>query len=69
VVLDHLRDTYLEVWTDLADAPTLRREAEAARRLGMIGRSLSWSRSLPDEAARAEYGENVVGWLEELLED
>jgi hypothetical protein len=68
-VLDRLRDAYLEVWTDLADAPTLRREAEAARRLGMIGRSLSWSRSLPDEAARAEYGENVVGWLEELLED
>jgi hypothetical protein len=69
VVLRRMRDAYLEVWSDVADIATLRAEADIARRLGKIGRALSWERSLSDDAARAEYGDAISGWLELLLEE
>lgn len=65
-----LRDAYLEPWSDLADRETLLADVRAAVQLAKIGRSLAWQRALAeaDEAARAEWGGGVAGWLDELRE-
>lgn len=52
-----LRDAYLSAFTDLAPTAELAAELEAACRLGMIGRALSWNRGL-----RAS-GEHLTGEL------
>lgn len=69
-VLARLRDAYLEPWSDLADRASLIAEVEAAVQVTKVSRALSWERSLlgADAAALAEYGPNVQGWLDELLE-
>lgn len=66
--LDRIRDAYLDVWSDLADPAELRRSARIAAEVGKIGRALAWNRMLTTDADRAEYGDAVPGWLEELLE-
>lgn len=69
-LLARLRDAYLEPWSDLADRATLVGEVESAVQVTKVSRALSWERSLAgaDEAALAEYGPYVAGWLDELLE-
>jgi hypothetical protein len=69
-VLARLRDAYLEPWSDIADRASLLAEVEAAVQVTKVSRALSWERSLvgADAAALAEYGPNVQGWLDELLE-
>jgi Phosphotransferase enzyme family len=66
--LTRIRDAYLDAWSDLADRPTLLREAALAIELGKIGRALAWDRSLATPADRAEYGANVTAWLDRLGE-
>ena len=69
-VLARLRDAYLEPWSDVADRASLVAEVEAAVQVTKISRALSWERSLASASgdALAEYGPNVQGWLDELLE-
>lgn len=48
--LANLRDAYLEVWTDLAPLPDLRRSATLACRVGRVPRAAAWQRDLRDAA-------------------
>lgn len=66
--LDPLRDAYLEAWSDVADLPRLRHDAELAVRIAPVARAHSWRRALlgADPAELAEDGEAVPGWLTEL---
>jgi hypothetical protein len=69
-VLARLADAYTEAWTDVADRATLRRQVELAIRVGPLTRALAWRRALTgcDDAAWAEDGDSVPGWLLELHE-
>jgi Phosphotransferase enzyme family len=62
-------DAYLEVWSDLVDASTLRAVVDPARQLGRLHRSESWRRVLrsADAAERAEFGDSPTVWLTTLL--
>jgi hypothetical protein len=64
-----LRDAYLEPWSDLADRESLLAQVRAAVQLAKVGRALAWQRALAeaDDAARAEWGDRVSAWLDELL--
>ncbi|MEV0460884.1 phosphotransferase [Catellatospora methionotrophica] len=68
-LLARLRDAYLEPWTGYGTRAELAAEVEPAVQVAKVSRSLSWQRSLEgaDDAALAEYGPAVPGWLEELL--
>ena len=65
-----LRDAYLEPWSDLADRDSLLAQVRAAVQLAKVGRALSWQRALAeaDDAGRAEWGDAIGGWLNELRE-
>ncbi len=68
--LDRLRDAYLEPWTDGHSLAELTRIATVAMRVAIVGRSLSWKRSLigiPKDD-RGEWADGVGGWLMELFE-
>ena len=68
--LDRIADAYSEAWTDVADRATLRRQAQLAIRVGPLSRSMSYVNALTgvDDAAWAEDGDAIPGWLLELLE-
>jgi hypothetical protein len=68
-VLHRLRDAYLGMWGDRADLPELRRVCQDAIEVTKVSKALSYHRSLvdADEAAVAEYGDSITGWLAELL--
>jgi Ser/Thr protein kinase RdoA (MazF antagonist) len=61
-----LRDSYLEVFTDLAPLPDLRRHAERVIRLAALTRATAWDRALADADAAQRWGDPVVAWLREL---
>lgn len=65
-----LRDAYLEPWTTEHDPADLRRWVHLAIRTGVVSRALSWRSALAEatEAALAEDGDAVPGWLLELYE-
>ncbi|MGE5829049.1 MAG: phosphotransferase [Micromonosporaceae bacterium] len=69
-LLAHLRDVYLEMWSDLADRATLLAEVDAALQVTKVSRALSWERSLVGASAEdlERYGDNVNGWIAELAE-
>jgi hypothetical protein len=63
-------DAYLEPWTNLADAATLRRLVPPALRLGRLNRHESWRRVLDtvSDDERAEYGHLQPFWLTKVLD-
>lgn len=65
----HLRDAYLEPWSDLAPWPALREAAELSRVLGQITRTLCWHRvvTLVDHGLESE-PDAVSGSLRHLEE-
>lgn len=69
-VVTRLRDAYLEPWTVDHAAVDLAAAVVNATRVAMLGRALSWQRSLvgvpPDD--RGAWAGNVGGWLLELFE-
>jgi Phosphotransferase enzyme family len=69
-LLLRFRDVYLEMWSDLGDRATLLAEVDAALQVTKVSRALSWERGLIGASAvdLAKYGENVKGWIDELLE-
>ncbi|MGH3446308.1 MAG: hypothetical protein ACRDQA_01515 [Nocardioidaceae bacterium] len=60
-----LTDSYLEVWSDLADLTDLRRLLDLALEFAPIHRAESWRRLLAyaDEATLAEFGSAPLTWL------
>ncbi|GAA0558177.1 phosphotransferase [Paractinoplanes ferrugineus] len=66
--LARLRDAYLEPWTDLAPAATLRRSVSLSCRLGRVSRSLSWRRAVRDAALPVDddFRTAAAFWLGEL---
>jgi len=67
--LVHLRDIYLEPWTQYESRENLIAAFKLAYRVGMICRALTWHRMLAgvDESAKAEDAEAVPAWLQEFL--
>jgi hypothetical protein len=68
--LTRLRDAYLEPWTDRHARTELAEAVALAMRVAIVGRALSWQRSLAGIPA-SDHGEwtgNVGGWLLELFE-
>ncbi|MEU4238582.1 hypothetical protein [Actinoplanes sp. NPDC026619] len=65
-----LRDAYLEPWTDLAPATTLRQSASLACRVTRVSRSLAWQRALRDTAMPVDedFRTAAAHWLAELPE-
>jgi hypothetical protein len=63
-------DAYLEPWTDIGDATTLRRLVQPALRLARLNRHESWRRVLDtvSDDERAEYGHFQPFWLTKLLD-
>ena len=45
-----LRDAYLDAWSDLAPAETLRRSAVLACHVGRVAKAAAWQRALRDAA-------------------
>lgn len=68
--LTHLRDAYLEPWTDAYSHAELAAMVQLASRVGIVGRALSWQRALVDVplVQRGEFADGPGGWLTELLE-
>lgn len=68
-VLHRMRDVYLSAWGGALDLPELRSICQDAIVVTKISKALSYQRALvdADEAALAEYGGGIYGWLEELL--
>ncbi|MBM2621864.1 phosphotransferase [Actinoplanes sp. LDG1-06] len=52
--LHGLRDAYLDVWSDLAPAETLRRSATLACRVGRVPKAAAWQRAVRDAALPVE---------------
>jgi hypothetical protein len=69
--LARLRDAYLEPWTDLAPAATLRQSVSLACRLGRVSRAMSWRRAIQDAALPVEedFRTAAAYWLNELPAD
>ena len=69
-MLDRLRDAYLEPWTDDHTLAELTRLVPVAMRVAIVGRSLSWKRSLNGIPMddRGEWADGIGGWLLELFE-
>lgn len=65
-----VRDAYLEPFTSYADRGDLVRSVDLARRIGCVGKALSYQAALADTPldVHAEYEFPVRGWLVELLE-
>ncbi len=63
--LRRVADAFLEVWSDLVPAKTLRATLPAALTLGRIARHESWMRVLPSLTGDdiAEYGDAAAYWL------
>jgi len=64
-----IRDKYLAYWCEYAPAAELRRAADAAARIGMIHRSLTWRNAIMSAPAEhtAEWADAVPGWLDEFV--
>jgi phosphotransferase family enzyme len=60
-----LRDAYLEPWSKVSSAPSLRAHFAAALWVAHVGRALSWSHALRDAGpvARLQWGPLVARWL------
>ncbi|GAA2650722.1 phosphotransferase family protein [Paractinoplanes durhamensis] len=68
--LTRLRDAYLEPWTDLAPAATLRRSVTLACRVSRVARALAWQRAVRDASLPVEEDFRTAAsyWLAELPE-
>jgi hypothetical protein len=66
--LRRVADAALEVWSDLAPLPELRRALPAALALGRLGRAESWARVEPHLAAEHvdDFGGAAAAWLDRL---
>ncbi|GIM95885.1 hypothetical protein [Paractinoplanes toevensis] len=66
--LARLRDAYLEPWTDLAPAATLRRSVSLAYRIDRLPRALAWQRAVQDAALPVDedFRTAAAYWLGEL---
>lgn len=64
-VLDHLRDVYLEAWTDVLPLAQLRECVALTHRLAALGRALSWwhVNAQPDAHFRLEGADATPYWL------
>jgi len=64
-----IRDRYLANWPEYAPVAELRRAADAAVRIGMLHRSLTWRNAIMSAPAEhtAEWADAVPGWLDEFL--
>lgn len=69
-LVDRLRDTYLEVWSDAAPRSQLRRVAGLAGWMGMVGRALTWHASMAtaNDEERIQCAEGAVAWLREMAD-
>ena len=65
--LQRMRDSYLEVFSDLATGSQLRHALDLTLRTGAVLKATAWDRALTTAPARHEWGEPVVEWLRELL--
>ena len=67
--LQRVRDAYLEPWTTYAPRAELLEALRLAYRLGMVNRALSWHHGLAmlSKEQKAEYADNVPGWLQDFL--
>jgi hypothetical protein len=65
--LDRLRDGYLEVFTDLAPLPALRRGLEVALRIAALPKATAWDRALLTAPADHDWGRPVLEYLQDLL--
>jgi Phosphotransferase enzyme family len=61
-----LRESYLDVFTDLAGRAELRRALDLALATAPLLRATSWQRALIEAPADHDWGDPVGGWLEEL---
>lgn len=68
--LEELRDAYLEVWSDLAPLPALRRSVSLACRVGRVAKAAAWRRALRDAALPVDedFRTAVPEYLSELSE-
>ncbi|GIF21863.1 hypothetical protein BJ973_002190 [Actinoplanes tereljensis] len=66
--LARLRDAYLEPWTDLAPATTLRRSVSLAYRIDRVPRALAWQRAVQDAALPVDedFRTAAAYWVGEL---
>lgn len=64
-----IRDRYLANWGKYAPPAELRRAADAAMRIGMLHRSLTWRNAIMSAPAEhtAQWAEAVPGWLDEFV--
>ncbi|WP_229070072.1 phosphotransferase [Actinoplanes sp. DH11] len=66
--LPRLRDAYLEPWSDLAGAATLRRSVTLACRVTRVSRAAAWQRALRGAAVPVDeaFRSAPAAWLNEL---
>jgi hypothetical protein len=66
--IHHLRDAYLEMWSDLAPPAQLRRSASLACRVTRVSKALAWERALRDPSlpVEADFRTAVADWLAEV---
>jgi hypothetical protein len=62
-----LRDGYLEVFTDLAPLPELRRGLDVALRYAVLPKAVAWHRALWSAPVDHPWGQPVVEYLRDLL--
>lgn len=69
--LARVADAALEVWSDLAPLPALRKALPAATQLARLGRTESWIRCLSamTDAELAQWGDSGFYWLSALQQD
>jgi aminoglycoside phosphotransferase (APT) family kinase protein len=65
--LDRLRDSYLEVFTDLATPVQLRRGLDLALRSAALPKATAWDRALRFATAGHPWGEPVLEYVRDLL--
>ncbi len=64
-----IRDRYLANWREYASVAELQAAADAAVRIGMLHRSLTWRNAIISAPAEhtAEWADTVPGWLDDFV--
>jgi hypothetical protein len=65
--LDRLRDSYLEVFTDLASLGELRAGLALALQTAVLPKATAWHRALIDAPTDHGWGQPVLEYLRDLL--
>jgi hypothetical protein len=66
-MIDRIRNSYLDEFTDLAPIDDLRRLAARMTRISPLTRATSWDRALVAAGPDHEWGDPVTEWLRDML--